>query len=704
MNLLDRIKILMGASLIAVSTAFTVSCGDNLTEDSYYTFTGEMLSDYLQNPDHDFTQFAEIVKRAGKMDLFSAYGTYTCLAPTNDAVNAYLAEHGYTSIDQIPTEICDTIVCTSVFANGIYSTVDFSGVTSTSSPNMLNNYLQIDEVMDDIDEHGDTIFTYKFNESGAIILSMANDSVENGMVHPVDAVIMASAGEIPDLMAKDSTISIYSMALRACGIDRKLRLLKDPSWDWDAHIDREGLYHSDNHDNFCHVPEERRYGFIAFMVPDSIVREKLGLAPTDGMDVAMQKLYEYAASHYANDNITKKYASTEAGMADLEDERNPLNRMMAYHVLPFNTTREMLTTICTIDTRLVNPVEWYRTMDEMSTMKIEMLKLRSSYDTDPDANLNDIFINRNFGDKVKSTQVQRGARIATMAGIKNAAANGRYFYIDDIIAYDDVTKEKVFNTRMRVDLYDLFPELFSNNIRKQDTWTYYATTDKTKGIPAENFIFPIGYLDHVDMNADGDFIYQGARNWYWSYEGDEFNLRSDNNSYDITFRLPTVPTGTYQVRMGFCLIPSRGIGQFYLDGKPQGIPLDMRSNDDTWAAKYGWKALNSYSAAQQEDKEAMKKNLHNQGWYHGGGSIFAMAGSGHKDGQLSSKGDVFCNQHRTIRRVIASNMLLNEEDVHTMRIKSVLALGGAELMIDYLEIVPKSVYAVDTDGEGEDDN
>ena len=39
-----------------------------------------------------------------------------------------------------------------------------------------------------------------------------------------------------------------------------------------------------------------------------------------------------------------------------------------------------------------------------------------------------------------------------------------------------------------------------------------------------------------------------------------------------------------------------------------------------------------------------------------------------------------------------------------MRIKSVLALGGAELMIDYLEIVPKSVYAVDTDGEGEDDN
>ncbi|MCR4994809.1 MAG: fasciclin domain-containing protein [Bacteroidales bacterium] len=701
MTLLDRFKIWMGASLVVVGTAFTVSCGDDMTDDSYYTFTGEMLSDYLQNPEHDFTQFAEIVKRAGKMDLFSAYGTYTCLAPTDSAVSLFLEEHGYASVDDIPTEICDTIVCTSVFANGVYSTVDFSGITSTSAPNMLNNYLQVDEVMDDVDEYGDTIYTYRFNESGSIILQMANDSVENGMVHPVDEVIMASAGELPDLMAKDSTVSIYSLALRSCGIDRKLRLLKDPSWNWDEHVDRENLYHSDNHDNWCHVPEERRYGFIAFMVPDSIVREKLGLDATADNSTALEKLYEYAVSHYT-DNLTKKYASTAEGMADLEDEHNPLNRMMCYHLLPFNTTREMLTTICTLDTRLVNPVEWYRTMDEMSTLKMETLKLRSTYDNS-DTKMNDLFINRNYNDGTSETQKMRGARVSTMSGIKNAAANGRYFYIDDIIAYDDETKEKVFNTRIRVDLYNLFPELFSNNIRKQDTWTYYASTDKTKGIPGENFIFPIGYLDNVDMNADGDFIYQGARNWYWSYEGDEFNLRSDNNSYDITFRLPNVPTGTYQVRMGFCLIPSRGIGQFYLDGKPQGIPLDMRSNDDTWATKYGWKALSSYSASQSEEKEAMKKNLHNQGWYHGPLSVFSMAGSGHKDGQLSSKGDIFSNQHRTIRRVIASNYTLSEEKIHTMRIKSVLALGGAELMIDYIEIVPKSVYGVDTDGKGEDD-
>ena len=81
-----------------------------------------------------------------------------------------------------------------------------------------------------------------------------------------------------------------------------------------------------------------------------------------------------------------------------------------------------------------------------------------------------------------------------------------------------------------------------------------------------------------------------------------------------------------------------------------------------------------------------------------------MNGSGHPDAAgWTNMGNYYCNIQRTVRRVIASNMTLNEEDIHTMRIKSVLALGGAELMIDYIEIVPKSVYGVAIDGEGEDE-
>ena len=53
--------------------------------------TGDIINE-------DFSEFAAIVERAGKMDLLSTYGTYTCFAPTNAAVKAYLQSMGLSSI------------------------------------------------------------------------------------------------------------------------------------------------------------------------------------------------------------------------------------------------------------------------------------------------------------------------------------------------------------------------------------------------------------------------------------------------------------------------------------------------------------------------------------------------------------------------------------------------------------------------------
>ena len=56
----------------------------------------------------------------------------------------------------------------------------------------------------------------------------------------------------------------------------------------------------------------------------------------------------------------------------------------------------------------------------------------------------------------------------------------------------------------------------------------------------------------------------------------------------------------------------------------------------------------------------------------------------------------------TIRRVIYTGPL-DGDKTHSVRIRSVWSEGGAELMFDYIEIVPKSVYGIDTEGAGEDD-
>lgn len=61
------------------------SCNDDLAADSYYTFTGEMMSDFLANRE-DFSQFKRIVERAGRMDLLASRGARTLFPPVNSGV------------------------------------------------------------------------------------------------------------------------------------------------------------------------------------------------------------------------------------------------------------------------------------------------------------------------------------------------------------------------------------------------------------------------------------------------------------------------------------------------------------------------------------------------------------------------------------------------------------------------------------------
>jgi hypothetical protein len=104
-----------------ISSSALTSCNDDIADDDLYTYKAEMLSDWLRN-NEDFSEFAGIVERAGKMDLFSTYGTYTCFAPTNAAVREYLQSRGLTSVDQLSVEDCDTLTCTAVLDRMYFTT------------------------------------------------------------------------------------------------------------------------------------------------------------------------------------------------------------------------------------------------------------------------------------------------------------------------------------------------------------------------------------------------------------------------------------------------------------------------------------------------------------------------------------------------------------------------------------------------------
>ena len=69
--------------IIVVSCAFMTSCSEKIDESNLYTFTGETIEDFLLNRNDEFSDFNYVLKRTGYDKILSAYGTYTCFAPTN---------------------------------------------------------------------------------------------------------------------------------------------------------------------------------------------------------------------------------------------------------------------------------------------------------------------------------------------------------------------------------------------------------------------------------------------------------------------------------------------------------------------------------------------------------------------------------------------------------------------------------------------
>ena len=157
------------------------SCNDNLAADSYYTFTGEMMSDFLANRE-DFSQFKRIVERAGRMDLLASRGARTLFPPVNSGVEAFLKEKGYASVEDIPASFCDTLVKACLIERTLYT-------YNLSETHQESNQLDLPLIMV---TNGDTVDANQMvltviNRRAAIINELKNDSVENGVVHPVDS-------------------------------------------------------------------------------------------------------------------------------------------------------------------------------------------------------------------------------------------------------------------------------------------------------------------------------------------------------------------------------------------------------------------------------------------------------------------------------------------------------------------------------------
>lgn len=674
-------KIVRNILLGIVCSMGFVACEDDLNTENYYTFTGEMMSDYITTRPQ-FSSFSTIVQRAELMDLLSTYGHYTCFAPDNKAVDAYLKQRGKSSLDELTDADCDTIARTHLVAN-MYSTIEMSDGTLHTA-NMNRRYIQITHGFD-----ADSNAVVYLNRAAHIYYGAEDDSVENGIVHPINMVLENSNASVVDNMKKNPKISLFYQALVATGVVDTLQMLKDENYNSKSYP--RYYYTSDFWREVAMVPEEKKYGFTLFITPDSILASKYNITTMEELAAKAKSIYD---ATYPQD--AGKYDD------DYENPKNPLNRFVRYCILTrdvkgwdYITTKEFHQGVVQgalgIKTDKMNPIDWYQTLLHGTMIKFEQLTMRQFVGN---GTLNQRYANRRYDANYQF----EGACISPTIESEyiQDAPNGRYFYVDDIVAFSTDVRDKVQNMRIRMDFSTVFPELMTHDIRLNGD----PTTDDNSASPDEtfkngrNYYFPAGYLDGVTSKGNCYFVYRRPHWNFWCYQGDELNLFGD---YDFEFRLPPVPySGEWQVRLGYCALGTRGVAQIYFDDIPQGIPLDMRVYlDDERIMGTDFSEV-SYTSMTDEEKAEDQKALKNKGYYRG------AYGGYHSDGNVINE---FVTNARTHRRVLCQTYIDNTQD-HYLRIRCASKSktgNNNEFMIDYLELVPKSVYGVVDDGEIEDD-
>lgn len=691
-NSMKRLKYIFVGVVCALTGMATVSCSDEPDDENFYTFTGEMMSDYFRNRP-EYSDFAYIVDQAGMTDLLSAYGHYTCFLPSNKVVENYLNKKGLNSVKDLTREQCDTIARTHL-VNNMYATIDMNDGTLNTA-NMNKRYIQITHTVDKNDNS-----VVQLNRMSNIIFELKDDSVENGIIHPIDVLLENSNSSISDVLKANDRIRIFYEGLVATGLRDTLIKTKDESYDGSKY----GTYSytSDFWREIAVAPEEKKYGFTVFVEHDDLYEKKFkeyGISTSNGM---VRALYDLACKIY--DPVFAGDADYKAayGFDKITDRNNPLNMFMAYHILtrdvigwnkltPIEVHSGIVDGAIGIKIDKMNPCDWYETLMPRTMMKLEQATVREYMGN---SERGQRYINRRVDDKfsIDGSKIQPTVE----ADYLQDAPNGRYFYIDDIIAFSKDTQEKVLNDRIRMDFSTIFPEVMTMNMRlngdptKDDESSKADQTFKN----GKNYWFPKGYLDNVTMEGNGVLVYRRPHWNFWSYEGDEFNLFGD---YDFTFRLPPVPyEGEYQIRLGFCALDTRGVAQIYFDGKPQGIPVDMRkrlSDETILGDQFGTK---KWADMTDEEKAEDQKMLKNLGYYRG------AYGGYHSSGSTINE---FVDNPRTYRLVLCT-VHINPKKDHYIRVRctSSSKLGNNnEFMMDYLEIVPKSVYGISSSGAMETD-
>jgi len=672
----NRGRILGLGSLGAIALLCTLctSCKEDIDESNLYTFTGETIEDYLSNRGEQFSSFNTILQRIGYDKILSGYGTYTCFAPNNQAMQEYIdslyndvnnkefPHNGMTEpgLNGLTDSLCRDIALFHLLNTEVLGVSMGNGMTIKT---MLGR---------DINTSIDSISGQVMVSRYSAITSMDID-LENGVLHEINHVIRRSNMLVSGEMESHADqFSLFSMALKETGLADSLSL-----------TEKTGLNEVTNNDKYW-VPEKCEMGYTIFAETDETFREK-GITNMEELVAYAKQVYENCAQQGSGwyDYARNHNISISTGN-DYKNPWNVLSMFVRYHIVGYKVPFDKLVydynqlakvTLC----------EYYETMLPYTLIKLTRNSGKRL--------LNRWTENNSLTDRVAElgTNAMHQVRFAGVelygANSQVAAVNGYIHPIKDLLVYNEDVPKGALNERLRFDDTALLGEMMSNSIRGMTNAEVKAHADA--GDNYNRVRFPSNYFNNlVVYNGDDTqmrYLTKDEGN-YSNYQGDEFLCIG---IYDFALRLPPVPDGTYEVRLGYTANGNRGMLQFYLGRSSDltsmqalDIPLDMRfvpanNSDGTPDTRTGWCLWTSTDDSGVESDA----NMRNLGYMRG--PLYYT---------LGVNGSTRARENREdLRRIIAKQAF--EQGEYWLRFKTVLRdNSNAQFHLDYIEFCPENVY------------
>ena len=663
------IKAFSTALFLALAMFAINSCWDEQHPGTYYTFSGKTIaSDLEDNP--DFSEFVKVLKRAELWSELSTYGEHTCFAPNNESVMRFIQERSikdgavYTCVEDLPKDVCDTLAWTHL----LDITCFVGEMTEGPFPkvNLNDRYLNLtfDSALKD-NSNGVAVYELRRRINHNSVIIARDDTCANGVVHLIDNCIDFTGDYVYDLVDNDPQTLLFSEALKLTGFHKLLNTYYDDTYKIGSDsVDKGVALTSAGNQYTVYYWEKKKTMFTLLVEPDTLYKK-------NGINRVLPDMFDYAAAIY------DEYNDVDSIMSDYTNPLNPLNRFIAYHILPFQTNLKTINgrsdIIKIYNANITDPEDYFETVAPRT-----MVRISTEY---KNGKIGSTYINRrdNEGNGTLNFKgsKERGIKILPIGEMKvkkQAAMNGIYYYIDDILKYDKKVREDILDRRLRIDCTTLSPDFITSGGRQLDP--------NGKEKIGTGFKDPVNFVSFI---SDYPLSVRAPAKNSYAYEGDGIDIEGN---FDMYVKLPPIPhDGTWQLRLSFRSNSLCGIVQNYLaavspghelvmtDWKPLGIPVDLRVNleDPT----VGW--IKDEDLSDEAAIDALDKSMKNRGWMKGSIAQQTVNGDPHRD-------------INTMGRLILTTEYMYSNKVYYLRIKQLLDNSKAEFLFDYIELVPKTVY------------